>query len=316
MSLLRCILPVVFLAVAVRAEAASFRVREAWSNYWGGTESVFHLESADRAAIRWRLSIGGQTLLQGASRVAADGMHEVAIAWPPVKPGVVLEARLDFSRADEGVTRTVYLFNDEPFAGRREWLADLRMVLYDPPGTTADLFDAAEFPYTRISNLAALEGHDGVILIGEGVVLEEEPGLADSVWKAAARGARVLCLAPASGVFALPGPRDAELPQPRCLAFRGSEAITALDKRLDAYAWPPDGVLASRHFTLASDRQRVVAEVTGPETGWLWIEASYSGGGRVVWCAFDLVRCWTSGPTPRELFDRLLTSLTNNKKEH
>jgi hypothetical protein len=150
----------------------------------------------------------------------------------------------------------------------------------------------------------------GLVIVGEGTALDEHGGLARILVKAAERGAGVLCLAPSRGRLAVPGSEGSATPRPSLVAFRGNDVITELDKRLDAFAWPPDGKTIGRTLALASDRGRVVAEATDSGNGWPWLEVRYrESGGALVVCGFSIIEHWESGPTPRFLLARILEFL-------
>ena len=300
------------LALSAGAEATPLCVRESWSGYWGGQETTFHVENATGEAVGWRLAIRNQTVARGEARPANDGAPVVTVPMPPVKEGVALEAQLVLTTVSTSLVKTLHLFHTNAVAGRRELLESRHIRLFDPEGATAEVFDAAEIPYTLVANLSALDVPDSLIVVGEGVSLDEYPGLAQAIWNAAANGRAVLCLAPAEGFLPLP---VADAVRPSSLALRDAEIVRELDKRLDAKAWAPDGVMATRHFTPAVEGQQIVARMTGPETGWPCLAIAYPGGGRVVLCAFDVVKKWQTGPAPRYLLVRLLEVLTEKTEE-
>ena len=110
----------------------------------------------------------------------------------------------------------LWFFPAHPFAQRAEWLKDLKITLFDPAVTTAPVLKAMEIPFEETRNVAALEElKEGLLLVGEGVSFEDERALPEMLFKAAARGLPVLCLAPAKGTLPLPGADNRALPAPR-----------------------------------------------------------------------------------------------------
>lgn len=204
--------------------------------------------------------------------------------------------------------RTVWLFPRDPFAGRTRLLRERKIVLFDPPARTADLLKAAGLPFTELNNLDAVgELSEGTVIVGEGVSFASQRGLPDALFRAAAKGVSVLCLAPIDGALPLPDGNDRELPAPARLAFRRNDVITELDKRLDARGWPEDGKEVASGLVLRGEGPRVVAEITTTGPGWPWVEIDFpEPGGRVVLCGFALMSHWDHGPTPRFLLSRAI----------
>jgi hypothetical protein len=99
------------------------------------------------------------------------------------------------------------------------------------------------------------------------------------------------------------------LPTPSRVVLRREDAITTLDKRLDATGWPPDGKIVASTMSIVADRSRAVFEVGSRQTGWPWIEVHYSGQrATLLICGFGIVEHWAAGPTPRYLLARMLES--------
>ena len=133
--------------------------------------------------------------------------------------------------------------------------------------------------------------------------------------KTAARGLPVLCLAPGKGALVLPGAVGAELPPPASLTLRRDDIITELDKRLDAAAWPANGLIESSRLRIKSDRDQVVAEASREPNAWPWLEVRYgTGKGRLLVCGFGIIRQWEASPTPRYLLSQLFLRLSAEKQ--
>ena len=311
-----------FVANGQDAPAVSLRIREPWCNVFGGRAATFNVEVAARngfdGRLGWRLAADGRTLDRGeaAVRVGAGASQavEIPLRIPDVKPGVVMDASLEVAVGPAGAgdggasaARRLWVFPDDPFADRRDWLKGLSIRLFDPAGKTAEVFRQANVPAEFVDRVDALAGAGtNLIVVGEGVSFEEYRGLAEVLTRAAAAGARVLCLAPANGRFAMPGMGGADLPVPRSVAFRQHDVIRELDKRLDAEAWSPDGKVAACRLNPVGDRGPVVCEVTVDGPGWPWVDIAFDGGGRLLVCGFAVIGKWDAGPTPRFLFAKML----------
>jgi len=321
---MRTLLCAAMTAGAVAASAAAPGVRlapvEQWSTVFGGTEQTFHYAISSEAAlsgrIGWRLSANRRTIRRG--EISLDGRPgadpvELRFPIPEVKAGGIFPLSLTVSvlpsRGDVPVTtatRDLWVFPRNPFAGKREWLEDLRIHLFDPEEKTVARFEEVQIPFESVGSVDALKGiEDGILVIGEGLSFRDFRGLADTMAARARDGVPVVCLAPAGGSFELPGTKEEE-PRPRRLDLQGVEIIAQLDKRLDAAAWPPDGAMASHSLALRGERGRVVVDVVDGDRGWCWLEAGFGHGGKLILCAFSMIEKWESSPTPRFLLAEVL----------
>jgi hypothetical protein len=306
----------------------SMIVLEDWSNVFGGQPAEFHCAITAKKSFRgragWALAVGRATIARGEASVSVGPQKtetvEIRFDVPQLKESVVMPAALSVAcyaaNADTpagSLSKPLWVFPEDPFANRSQWLKQLQIHLFDPVGKTRQVFLDAEVPFSETRNvdsLSALKG--GLLVIGEGTSLEEYRGLSRIAAATAAKGIPVLCLAPASGQFPVPGLDQTDpLLRPTGISFRRADVIRELDKRLDAQAWPPDGEVATASLAVKSDRGRVIARVVEGGADWPWLEAGFSAkGGKLIVCGFGLVGKWNAGPTPRFLFARLLDYMT------
>ena len=323
-----------FVAIGAEAvePAATIRLQEPWSNVFAGKETVFHatlatIEPFD-GRLAWRFSVDGRTLSRGESAVkagpTATGTVEVRINVPAVKPGVIMQTTLSVSASQTGsdkevatLDRTLWVFPEDPFTGRTEWLKKLNIRLFDPVGTTAKLFTDGGVPFAEIRNVDALTSIEaGTLIVGEGVSLKEYRGLAENLIKAAAAGRPVLCLALDNGEMQLPVSVNPALPQPTSLVFHQQDIITQLDKRLDAGGWKRNGKASASGLKLRGDRGPVMAEVSRDAGMWPWMELGFEKeNGKLVVCGFGIVGAWAESPTPRFLLLKVLEHVSGNKEK-
>lgn len=330
LTIYRVLIPALLMgAVAARAEPpVTVTVQEPWSNVFAGKETVFHAilaagEPFD-GRVMWRFSADGRTIARGERAVKAGpampASVEMRIDVPPVKPGVIMQTTLSMSAVPAGsdkeaatLDRTLWVFPEDPFTGRAEWLKKLNLRLFDPAGATAKLFTESGIPFTETRNVDALTvGDNGLLVVGEGVSFREYRGLAGSLLKAAAAGRPILCLAPNGGEMLLPDPDDHSLPQPSSLVFHRQDVINQLDKRLDANGWK--GGKAATGLKLRGDRGQVVAEVANDAAAWPWMEVGFpKGSGKLVVCGFTIIDGWAASPTPRFLLVKVLEHVSGSK---
>jgi hypothetical protein len=318
-------------ACAAAAEDAPVRLEpiDRWTNFFGGRDVELRFALKTNRALEgraiWAVSIEQAILARRTAAVRATpqkaGEVVVRFTAPPVREGVVLRALLgihvlgaDGERV-AGVERVLWIFPEDPFAGRRKWLEGLAITLFDPTHATATVLTKAGVPFEEQNNLSNLaELRKGVLLIGEGVSFKEEPALAAILVQVAARGLPVLCLAPSEGTFSLAGAVKVDKAGPDGLTLRRRSVITRLDKRLDAVAWPADGKVVASSLSLGVEDDSLTAEVMPGEGGWPWLEMEYEGKGRLLVCGFGIVKNWAKGPTPRFLFAALVKRLAEGDK--
>ncbi len=304
--------------------------QEPWGNVFGGKQAVFHVsvtsQESARGTVSWQFAGEGRTIARGEQAVdvapSRPSVVEIKLAVPAVKEGVVMPASLALALtragADKAVveaTKPLWIFPEDPFAGKAEWLKKLNIQLFDPAGKTAALFTKIGIPFKETHNVDAFaEFKDSVLIIAEGVSMKEYRGLTDMMVKAAAAGIPVLCLAPADGSMRLPGSAGSDQPHPSAISLKQAGIITELDKRLDAEGWAPDGKLVSSRLALQGDRTGVWAAVTQDDSGWVWVDMRFGEGkGRIVVCGFVIVSKWNESPTPRFLFEKVLVQLVKEK---
>ena len=135
----------------------------------------------------------------------AAGHRMLKIKVPPVKPGIYLKATLFFG---ETPYRDVIIASPDPFEDRKEWFDKHPIALYDPEGTTIELFEQEEMPFTRLRSFADIEAvKRGIVIIGEGTDFDRERGLAELLFEYAANGGIVFLVAPEGSIpLVFPGP--------------------------------------------------------------------------------------------------------------
>jgi len=171
-------LPVVLTAVLIgilpgQGNAADIKLhpQESWGNVFGGKDAVFHFsvispESA-QGTVLWQFASEGRTIARGEQAVdiapARPAVVEIKLTVPAVKEGVIMPASLVLAVTRPGVdkavvdvTKPLWIFPEDPFAGKTEWLKKLNLQLFDPPGKTAALFTKAGIPFNETRNIDAL----------------------------------------------------------------------------------------------------------------------------------------------------------------
>lgn len=301
---------------------------ERWSNVFGGQELVLHFRVVERSTvpdvdgrIQWRYAASQRTLARGESEIRLDeaGVIEIRLLVPQVRDGIIFKTELSLAYvpreekpAAATFTKTLWLFPKDPFVDQRDVLKERQLLLFDPEGRTADLFEQIELPCREIRNVAVLDDADrhSCLIVGEGTSLIHNRGLPEQLRKFAAGGGTVLMLAPSDGAIPLPdfdAATKSGHARPGELRFRQHDVIGEFDPRLDSEFLPGTDDFAGSKVRLRTRLNRVEMEVA-EDGNWPWFNIEFpKTKGRFVFCGFNVVRNWSNGPAPRFLLARLLT---------
>ncbi|MHB8951690.1 MAG: hypothetical protein ACYC4U_01785 [Pirellulaceae bacterium] len=291
---------------------------ETWATEFAGKrlQRSYSVEPAQHfeGKLIWSLCAEQRVLARGERSIRAtrEMPETVQLAFnvDPLRGGVAIPVKLDVAVLVDGKpaathSTSIWLFAEDPFAGRLEWLRSLEITLFDPVGNTTDTLRTAGVAFVETRNREVVASkRDGLLLVGAGTALSDYRQFARDMLHAAERGVHVICLSPADGSIPL---EMAESEPGAELFLKDAREITRLDKRLDAFAWPPQGQLPGVRIALRGMQDRVVAEVG--HQGWPWMEIRFPRGGRFLFCGLPIIESWGSFPTPRYLFLRMLESL-------
>jgi hypothetical protein len=271
--------------------------------------------------LAWTHSVGPRTLARGEAPVTKSGDYAIRVKIPPVRDGIALATTLTTALQPRGGgtalashSRSVWIFPEDPFSGRTQWLKSLGITLFDPVGDTRDAFEGLKIPFRQVRDTAALEHVDGgVVIVGEGISWGNFRSLGEVLPAVAAKGIPVLCLAPTDGGLVFPGSQEADTPAPSGIAFRREDLIRKRDKRLDGAAWTHRGELVFSRMALAGGRNLVIVEVNPDETGWPWLEFDYASHGKLIVSGFGVIKHWDASPNARYFLADLLEEFSQNR---
>jgi hypothetical protein len=315
--------PVVGHEAAVTAQAQTVR-----ANFFADEEISFTLELTATQAVdglaSWQLMMQHRTLMRGDARVKITPRKLASVSFPLRMPhlnqGVIekIVLAVGFSQAGDAGSATIFeqdlwVFASDPFVDRTQWLEELGLQLFDPPGQTAQVFESAEIPFRRIHTTAALDAiEEGIVVVGEGISLRKRATLAETLLSLAATGRDVLWFAPEEGDFEFPGGEDFPGITPKQLLLSGSNMIEKLDKRLDSNTWADPEQAKSVGLQLVARRNRAYLEISSSNQGWTWLQTDFGEpGGQMILSGFCIADCWDLSPTPRFLLARLLEQFDN-----
>jgi len=293
-------------------------------DYFGEQTATLEFQCSAVEAIQgkvlWQYSAGARTLARGEDpiQIAAgqERVYKLPIEFPPVNEGVIFETQVEVTivnRNNETIARCeqpIWLFPEDPYAQRRQWLEQLDLHLYDPEETTSKLFEKAKIPHELVTNSNVLVDFDGdILIVGSGVSFRRNRALTDHLLMLAKRGVKVLCLSPVDGE--LPWPAREEYPQMADVRFSTRQVIRDVDKHLtpdfDSAVQEPEvgyGVM------LESYRGQLRVTMSDNPSAWAWWQVRFHNQGTCILCCFDLVPHWDDSPTPRFFLARLLEHLS------
>lgn len=265
---------------------------------FSGEEVLLRLACDGQTQVPWQASAQRRPFASGVV-AAKNDLVEIRFTAPRVKEGVTLPIRV----AVEKAVCKMQVVGRPPLAGRRQWAEQLGVVLFDPPGKTAEALQKIDLPCRRMTGQGGLATvTEGVVVVGEGLALEDQRGLDAVLCQLARQGVPVVLLAPGSGTFSLsaPGPERFEL--------RGADAAEAIDSLAAADLKGP------RRFRLIGKDQALTLLVAEEVSGYPWADFRYGGErGRVCCIGWNLLPRWETSPAPRYFFVRLLEIVSGGK---
>jgi len=203
----------------------------------------------------------------------------------------------------------LWAFSEQPFDPERKLSSSRSLLLYDPEGRTDAALRSISLVHESLERPSLLDGvTNALILVGEGVSLTSERGLAERLAAAVVRGNRVLLLAPSEGQLEPPSAWRVLLAGNAQDVLRKQEAKT-LTYKLDLNRWPPDGNAIRMRFHLVAERDAAVFDVT-PNAGCEavgWDDAA--SGGRFLACGLGIISKWSETPAARWLLAEMVEQL-------
>ena len=152
-----------------------------------GTDNEMIVRSDDFT--RW--SLRHEHRIIGRETAFADHMR---FSVPSINPGMLLPAIVF---RNDTPYRKVFIASPDPFIDRKAWFEQHPIALYDPEGTTIEIFEDEEMPFTRLRSFADIEAvKKGIVIVGEGTDFDRERGLAELLFEYAANGGIVFVTAP------------------------------------------------------------------------------------------------------------------------
>ncbi len=252
----------------------------------------------DQATLAWQASAARRPFASGVV-TAKGGQAEIRLHTPHVKEGVALPIQV---AAGDAVCK-ILVFGTDPLDGRSQWAEQLQIVLFDPSGKTAKAFDEIDLPYRRATGLGALAAvTNGIIVVGEGVPLDQHRGSDTVLCQLARQGVPVILLAPDSGEFTVTDPALQRFELRRDAVGQRVDSRTAADLK------------RSGGFRVFGGQDGPVLRVTDQPSDYAWGDFRYDDShGRLCCVTWNLLDQWETSPAPRFFFVRLLEIVSSGK---
>ena len=265
------------------------------------TQVAIRFHCDDKPQVNWSLESADRKVMSGAARVR-DGGGTVEFQTPPLKAGVTLPLKL----AIDGKTEPFILVSPDVFAGQKEWLENLNIILIDGDDEkAATVFESEGIPFKT--------SMDGVTKGALILVTNKEISSDYCLWTT--QGNHVIVVAPEEkGHFVLP--------QWDCL-LETSFLITNQTESLFKNNTVKQGqkldqvVLRNIHtlsyyapnwFMLDTTDHQVIFRAVPPggtsNTGWLFADFQF-GENRLLFVTTPLFDHWETSPAAR-LFLKML----------
>ncbi len=237
----------------------------------------------------------------------------IPLVMPPGRPDVMLAATLQVALTGTDLTsrltakHSFWILGRAPWQDRMAWLKQLDILLFDPDHILAPILEEADIPFTVTRNPDAFSSAAGrLLIIAEGLDLRKYRDLEIAMLQAVAAGIPVICLAPISGEFELPGSAG-KPPYPSSIRMADRAILRELDTCLDTDCRNFDYQLIASTIRLSGADERVMARIQPEKQGWPWLEITLPApSARLIFAGFALAKNWDRTPVARHIFLRLL----------
>jgi len=271
---------------------------------------------APDARLAWSLTAYERTIQAGDVPLLPRDTQDISLPLRSIelRTGISLQATLTLRILDRRsqtlaeMVQEYWVLAPAVFSEQRTALESLQMRVFDPFAKTTDVFEQAALPFRLLTNLQELEALDaGVLVVAEGLALDETPALEEAIELALARGLSVLCLAPTEGNLIVPGLTAAAGATPASLTFENLTFIHRRDKRLSTDAWLGLSNSTTSRVKLTVEGERTVGTINRDTEGWTSIEVTFDTPRRkFIYCGVPIISVWDANPAPRYLLSAIL----------
>jgi hypothetical protein len=291
-----------------------------------GTSCPFELvashEQEKGATIIWETLTENVVQARGTIAVPIDSANEQRFTIPFSVPAIedhawahgILRAQLLTADETFALASTAYSFpmlGGNPFASRKTELTRMDIVVFDPAGDTVEALRSVEVPHRVARTLeAALAMNPGLLLIGEGLSLNDYRDGARWLSSSDALSVPSLFLAPSGGKASLPLRFPSERGWIRARLENRHFALM-MDKRFGPSAWGEANIPVRGGFTIMCSNPDSFSAEFRDEPGWAWIELETADGVRASLSAFDVIGRWNRTPVSRWMLWEMLQRATH-----
>ncbi|WP_157465816.1 hypothetical protein [Colwellia sp. TT2012] len=230
---------------------------------------------------------------------------------PPVKSGVKVNAQLiiDAVYSSDSTINKHYefdldIYGASIFVPKQKMYQQLNIQLFDPVGQTSNIFNKLKIPYSTLSRSKLINFSDkGLIVIGDGVDINQHRGLPTILIELAHKGHQLLILQPASVTLPLSELASGLGASPPNISFSNESVIS---NYIQDYQW--DNEIRINRIILNSNRQEVSAQVIeSKHGGWDWFHLNYNQSqGKLIICMLPFIDQLDRDPIKQIIFGQLL----------
>ncbi|MCP3873622.1 MAG: hypothetical protein GY699_10770 [Desulfobacteraceae bacterium] len=310
---------IIFLFAVLNADAQNISIQSIsqWPAIYAGKESMYHLKISGQTAISgsfsWTLKVKERVLKKGHDKFYLNdhGEHVISLSLktPSMKPGVQIPATLNISCHVKQTSQNytfqfpLTIFSQNGLLDNGEYLKKLKILLFDPIGTTSNTFQNIKIPHTTISKKELWNLSDPkFIVLGSGIVFDQY-NLSSRIIELAQKGSRILLFEPSSGNFSM-----AEFSKglrPNVLAFADHHIIKSFSK---PFRWIDNDPKQQYGLTLVRYRNSIMVQVVeNKQKEWDWLYVNYAqSNGKIILCTIPIIEYVNDSPVAQIIMKQLL----------
>lgn len=324
----RCIL-LCFYLLCFPADSLAVGVLSSSNHIFSGRPTEIPIdiarnESTDHQLV-WQFFIQGRRVASG-QKAIDPGMLKtppvITIDVPPLKSSLIVEAQLKLlilKSAGQDIvaqhTEPFLLYSPHLYDGRKSWLKNKNIVVFDPGGVTIDNLSKLEIPFNKMDRMESIAHmSSGLLIIGEGLELDGHRNLEKLAVEAASRGVGVLFLASLNAHIPLPGFQDAGSHQVSSIQFWTRDIFDQLSPVKKFNVRPALGDEQGPGLLVSHNRADEYYALSSNENGWPWLEIRFRNSrSKFIYLGVSMFSKWEESPIQRYYLFEIIKYITEEQ---